>query len=125
MRRRALIIPAILLIAGGAGFAWWYTHRSGGTDELVLYGNVDLRQADLAFNDSGRIAEVLVQEGDEVAQGQVLAVLDTSRLTPLVAQAEAQVAAQKAAVEKLHNGSRPEEIAQAKANVAAARADAD
>src|SRR5439155_9718799 len=40
-------------------------------------------------------------------------------------QGEAQVAAQKAAVDKLRHGSRPEEIAQAKANVAAAKADAD
>ena len=51
-----------------------------------------------------------------VKKGQVLARLDTSRLKPQVANAEAQVAAQQAAVERLHNGSRPEEIAQARAN---------
>lgn len=125
MRRRVLVLLAVVLIAGAAGIAWWYTHRSSATNELVLYGNVDLRQADIAFNDSGRIAAMLAQEGDTVKQGQVLARLDTSRLTPQIAQAEAQVAGQKAAVDKLHNGSRPEEIAQAKASVDAARADAD
>ena len=125
MRRRIVILLAILVIAAGAGFAWWYTHRSSGTGELVLYGNVDLRQADLAFTDSGRIAEVLAQEGDVVKQGQLLARLDESRLRPQIAQAEAQVAAQKAAVDKLHHGSRPEEIAQSRANVDAAKADAD
>src|ERR1700736_6271041 len=125
MRRRVIILLAIVAVAGAAGLAWWYAHRSSGTGELVLYGNVDLRQADLAFNDSGRIAEVLSQEGDAVKQGQVLARLDTSRLTTQMAQAEAQVAGQNAAVDKLHNGSRPEEIAQARANVDAAKADAD
>lgn len=125
MPRRVIIILAVLLIAGGAGFAWWYMHRGSGTGEFVLYGNVDLRQTELAFNDNGRIAEVLAQEGDTVKQGQVLARLDTSRLVPQVAQAEAQVAAMKAALDKLKNGTRPEEIAQAKANVAAAKADAD
>jgi membrane fusion protein PltH len=125
MSRRVVIVLAILLIAGAAGFAWWYTHRSSGTNELVLYGNVDLRQADLAFTDSGRIAEVLAQEGDVVKEGQLLARLDISRLTPQIAQAEAQVAAQKAAVDRLRHGSRPEEIAQARANVDAAKADAD
>jgi len=125
MRRRVIILLAIVAVAGAAGLAWWYTHRTSATSELVLYGNVDLRQADLAFNDSGRIAEVLAQEGDAVKQGQVLARLDTSRLNPQIAQAEAQVAGQKAAVDKLHNGSRPEEIAQAKASVDAAKADAD
>ena len=125
MRRRIVILLAILVIAAVAGFAWWYTHRSSGTGELVLYGNVDLRQADLAFTDSGRIAEVLAQEGDVVKEGQLLARLDESRLRPQIAQAEAQVAAQKAAVDKLHHGSRPEEIAQSRANVDAAKADAD
>ena len=48
-----------------------------------------------AFNDSERIAAVLVQEGDRVHKGEVLARLDTSRLEPQVAQAEAQVAAQR------------------------------
>src|ERR1700736_5605708 len=125
MRRRVIILLAIVAIAAAAGLAWWYMHQTSGTNELVLYGNVDLRQADLAFNDSGRITEVLAQEGDAVKQGQVFARLDTSRLAPQIAQAEAQVAGQNAAVDKLHHGSRPEEVAQARANVDAARADAD
>jgi HlyD family secretion protein len=90
---------------------------------LVLYGNVDLRQVQLSFNNSDRIAEVLVQEGDHVRKGQVLARLDTSRLEPQVAQATAQAAAQRQVVTRLRNGSRPEEIAQARANVDSAKAD--
>jgi HlyD family secretion protein len=84
---------------------------------------VDLRQIELAFNNSERIAEVLVQEGDKVARGQVLARLDTSRLKPQAAAVEGELDAQQAVVQRLHNGSRPEEIAQAQANVASARAD--
>jgi HlyD family secretion protein len=90
----------------------------------MLYGNIDLRQVDLSFNGSERIAAILVQEGARVRQGQVVARLDTRRLDPQVAQAEAQVAAQQQVVARLHHGSRPEEIAQARANVAAAHADA-
>jgi HlyD family secretion protein len=45
-------------------------------------------------------------------------------LEPQVAQAEAQVAAQRQVVQRLRNGSRPEEIAQARANVDSAKADA-
>src|ERR1700732_405183 len=114
--RRALTIAAVLAIAGAAGF-WWYSHRIAVPTELTLYGNVDLRQVDLAFNGSERIAAVDVQEGDRVHVGEVLARLDTSRIAPQVAQAEAQVAAQRAVVERMHNGSRPEEIAQARANL--------
>jgi HlyD family secretion protein len=68
---------------------------------------------------------VLVQEGDRVEKGQVLARLDVGRLMPRIQQAEAQVAAQAEALRRLQNGSRPEEIAQARANVASARADAE
>ncbi len=89
-----------------------------------MHGNVDLRQVALPFNNNERIAAVLVQEGDRVQKGELLARLDTSRLEPQVAQATAQVAAQRAVVTRLHNGSRPEEIAQAKANLDAAKADA-
>jgi HlyD family secretion protein len=126
MKRRLVVVLLAVLIVAGGGFAWRWLSQGGPTSgALVLYGNVDLRQVELAFTDSGRIADVLVEEGDRVKKGQVLARLDTSRLTPQIAQAEAQVAAQAAVVEKLKAGSRPQEIEQARANVAAARADAD
>ena len=119
---------AIMAVGLGAGIAalggWFWTHPRQAVDTLTLYGNVDLRQADLAFNGSERIAAVLVQEGERVSKGEVLARLDTSRLDPQVAQAQAQAAAQHAVVERMHNGSRPEEIAQARANLDQAIADA-
>jgi HlyD family secretion protein len=118
-----VLVGLLVVAAGGAGFWWWYTHQERAPQELVLYGNVDLRQVQLAFNNSERIVAVLVQEGDRVTKGQMLARLDTRRLEPQVAQAEAQAASQQQVVERLHHGSRPEEIAQARANVASAKAD--
>jgi membrane fusion protein PltH len=108
-----------------AGLAWWFKERANEAGELVLHGNVDLRQVQLSFNNSERIAAVMVQEGDRVHKAQVLAQLDTSRLQPRVAQAEAQSAAQRQVLQRLRNGSRPEEIAQAHANVESAKADAE
>ena len=121
MKRWLPVALAALLVAG---LAWWFTHRHASAGEIVLYGNVDLRQVDLAFNGSERIAAVLVQEGDRVERGQVLARLETSRLAPLAAQAEAALAAQRDVVARMHHGSRPEEIAQARANVDLEQADA-
>jgi HlyD family secretion protein len=103
---------------------YWLFGRDSDTTNIVLQGNVDLRQVELPFNDSERIAEVLVEEGSTVKAGQVLARLDTGRLQPRVAQAEAHVAAQREALRKLRNGARPEEIAQARAALAAAQAEA-
>jgi len=122
MKKR--IIPIGLAVLVALGLAWWLTHRDAASHEIVLYGNIDLREVDLAFNDSQRVASVLVREGDYVRKGQVLARLDTSRLEPQLAQAQAQAAAQRAVVARLHHGSRPQEIAQARANLALAQADA-
>ena len=120
--RVALILAALVVV--GAALWWWLSGHGAARQELTLYGNVDLRQIDLPFNGSERVAEVLAQEGDHVKQGQVLARLDTSRLGPAVARAQADLEAQQQMVNRLHSGNRPAEIDQARANTAAARADA-
>ena len=115
----------LLAIATGFGLGWWWTtthHQSA--KELTLHGNIDLRQVNLPFNGSERISQVLAQEGDRVKRGQLLARLDTSRLSPQLAKAEAELAIQQQVVNRLHHGNRPEEIAQARASVDASRADA-
>jgi HlyD family secretion protein len=120
--RIALLIAALLAV--GLLAWWWLGTRQRAHSGLELYGNIDLRQVDLPFNGSERVAEVLVQEGDHVALGQVLARLDTGRLAPQLAKAQADLAAQQQNVNRLHHGNRPAEIDQARANVDAAQADA-
>ncbi len=122
-RNRALVIAALAVLVIGGGLLWWFSHPGTDKKALVIYGNVDLRQVDLAFNNSDRIAAVLVQEGDRVTTGQVLARLDQSRLLPQMQQIEAQAEAQKAVAARLHAGERPQEIAEAKAQLEAADAD--
>ncbi|PZN76780.1 MAG: hypothetical protein DM484_15960 [Candidatus Methylumidiphilus alinenensis] len=124
MIRKILILLILAAVAISAEPLWRYFHTDDHANELVLFGNMDLREVALAFNNSERIVEVLAQEGERVKKGQVLARLDTSRLLPQVNKAEAEVEAQKQVVERFHHGSRPEEIAQARANVDAAEADA-
>src|SRR5256885_6714374 len=70
MKRTVLVVALIggLVLAGG--LIWWLSQRAHEAPELVLHGNVDLRQVDLAFNNSERIAAVLVQEGDRVRKGE-------------------------------------------------------
>jgi len=120
--KRWVLLGVGVVAAGGLG--WWLAHRHAPRTAIVLYGNVDLREVDLAFNDSERIARVLVEEGDRVKRGQLLAQLDTRRLAPLLAEAQAALDAERAVVLRLHHGSRPEEIAEARANVALEEADA-
>ena len=124
MSRKPWIVAVAVLGLAVAGYLWWSAQHADDGNELILYGNVDLRQVELAFNNSERIAAVLVQEGDQIRKGQILARLETVRLEPQLAQVEAQAAAQRQVVQRLRNGSRPEEIAQARANIEAARAEA-
>jgi HlyD family secretion protein len=123
MKRSFLIGGFIAVILVAAALAWRMMQNESAPTHLTLYGDVDLRQVQLSFNNSERIAAVLVQEGDRVKQGQLLARLDTGRLEPQLTQAEAQAAAQLQVVKRLRSGSRPEEIAQARANLQAAQAD--
>jgi len=73
-----LLVLAVLAGAGGGGYWYWKAHRSPEDDtRLTLYGNVDIRQVELAINGSERIAKVLVEEGDRITKGQLLARLET------------------------------------------------
>lgn len=68
----------------------------------------------------GRVAEVLVREGDRVERGAVMVRLESEEAEAMVAAAEAQLAQAEAALAKLEAGARPEQIRQAEAAVAKA-----
>ncbi|MCB1413706.1 MAG: HlyD family efflux transporter periplasmic adaptor subunit [Xanthobacteraceae bacterium] len=123
--KKALMAILIVAAAATAGWYWWSHRNAGDGRELVLHGNVDIRQVALAFDGSGRITAMGAEEGDPVKAGQVIARLDTRTLEIQARQAEAQLDAQRQALQKLRNGSRPEEIAQVRAQLASAEATAE
>jgi HlyD family secretion protein len=123
MRRLALLLILAAALAGGVyGWQRWQAAHRGAADRLVLYGNVDIRQVDLAANVEGPLQKLLAEEGDKVRAGQLLAVVEPDIYQHLVALAEARVAAQRAVVARLDAGSRPEEIEEARAQLAADQA---
>lgn len=127
MQRNIFLLLFVILALGASGAAAWYfgNHRANGESTLTLYGNVDIRQVQLAFNGSERIAQMLAREGDPVKKGQLLATLDTVRLARNVDLQQAQLASQRQVVLRLAAGSRPEEISKAQADLEAARIDAE
>jgi multidrug efflux pump subunit AcrA (membrane-fusion protein) len=79
-------------------------------------GTIDAAQrADLGFQIPGRVARVLVDEGQPVRQGQVLAVLDAVDYEYGLQASEGQAGVAQAALEKAQSGTRPEELEQARA----------
>ena len=117
----ALAVIAIAFVATGI---WWFMGQRSHVQALTLYGNVDIRQISLAFEGSGRVTELRVNEGDHVKAGDLLGVLDTRTLALQADQAQAQVAVQQQTLARLRNGSRPQEISQARSRMVSAEADA-
>lgn len=119
-KRIIIVLATIAAITGGI---FVYRQKENGIkNELLLYGNVDIRQVQLAFHDTGRITRITVTEGDPTSAGQLVAEIDSARYEMVVARAKATVDAQQEVLSRLLAGSRPEEIAAAKAQVKSAKA---
>jgi HlyD family secretion protein len=83
------IIPILLL--AGAGFAF-YRFRGSSHDtanRIVVSGNIELTEVNIAFKTAGKLMERNVDEGAAVKKGQVIARLDREQL---LAQREREVA---------------------------------
>ena len=108
--KRVLIVVAVIA-AIGAGWLW--TQRSGnGGETLTLYGNVDIREVQLAFRQSGRVAQMYFDEGDHIEAGARMGTLDAQPFEEALAAADAVVAVAQADLDKLRRGLRPQEITQ-------------
>jgi len=119
--KKQIVIPVLILALGIGGF-FLYRHFALSSRAMTLYGNVDIREVTLAFRVSGRVADVAVDEGDFVKEGDALATLDAEPLQNAVGAAEAALTSISARNSLIHSGSRAEDIAQAKARVEAADA---
>ena len=80
-RKRLLVAAVIVVLAGGAYLAWQKISNRG-LPEGIAGGNgrIEAVEIDISTKVAGRIKEILVDEGDFVAAGQVLARMDTEQL---------------------------------------------
>ena len=114
MKVNPRILVPVALVVIGAGVAIVVAKRGPG-DRLTASGTVEATEAQLGFMVPGRVESVRFHEGDRVAQGEVMAVLDTVEAAARLDQAARQVDAARATLTELEHGSRPEEIQQARA----------
>ena len=111
-----VVVGAVLAVRGGGdGDAGQCVTEPAAIGDLVVTASASgtlqpTKQVEVGSELSGTIAKVLVQENDRITQGQLLAQLDTAKLTDAVAKSRAAVAAAEA------------NVAQAKATVAEAKA---
>jgi HlyD family secretion protein len=123
---RHVLLAGLLVssVFNSAAAFWPFDGDDEGRMGVVLHGNVDIRQVDVAFEVVGRIEVLAVEEGARVEKDQVLAGLRTDRYRQSVARAEAEVEAQRERLAALEAGTRIEEIRRLQAELEAAKAEA-
>lgn len=85
-----LVFLAIVILAAGGGY-YVYQHRQTlPAGILAANGRIEATEVDVAAKYAGRVAEVLVEEGDFVRQGQVLARMDVQETEASLRSAQAQ-----------------------------------
>ena len=118
--RLRFVVPLVLLgVLGGAylGYRYYLAHLP-----YDWSGTVEVRTVSVGSRAGGRVQEVLVREGANVAAGQPLIVLEPGDLEAQKLIAEGQLGEAQANLARLEKGARPEEIAQARARAESARA---
>lgn len=76
-----------------------------------------VQDADLTFATTGTVDQVLVEEGDTVQKGELLAILDTRSLDQAIAQAEASLDIAKASEDALNEGPTSAEVSAANVQI--------
>ncbi|MFO1057817.1 MAG: HlyD family efflux transporter periplasmic adaptor subunit [Dongiaceae bacterium] len=97
------VLPLLLLLAAAAaGGGYWWLHRQPALPPGIAMGNgrLEADEIDIATKFAGRVARLLVDEGDRVTPGQVVAVMDTRDLEATMKRDEALVAQAQRSLEE-------------------------
>lgn len=119
-------VAAVIALALIVAAVVFYAARRQDEDRhaIKVSGNIEATFVEVSFKVPGRVRERLVDEGETVKAGQIVASLDSADLAHEVAIRRAEAETARAALRELEAGSRKEEIAQAEAALAAAEAEA-
>ena len=155
MKKR--IIPILIILAAAAAVYAYVGFGKKPSNRILVSGNIELDEVNIAFKTGGKLLERTVDEGAPVKKGQILARLDRDQLlaqreaqTAALQSAQAQLAQAQTAVDwqkatlsadleqrgadvaatearllELKNGSRPQELQDARAAVQAAQSEYD
>lgn len=125
MKKRIIIIFAVLFVGVAllVYFGQWQSRRG----ELYYSGTIEATQAHLSFQVGGRVAGVLVKEGQQVEKDQILAELDMSEFQARDEQAKANLEKavkgrqQQETLLSIYSKTLPDDVVRAQANVSAVR----
>lgn len=127
-----LWIVILLLLLAGVGGAWWYlnSHPEAGSRLLAdlglemsrppagiiaASGIIEAQKISITAEVGGRVTSLLVDEGDQVEEGDLLVELDTDLLAAQISQAQAALHLAQANLAKVEAGAKGEDIRHAEA----------
>ncbi|MFQ6001780.1 MAG: HlyD family secretion protein [Anaerolineae bacterium] len=131
MKGKVWIVILLLLLAG-AGGGWWYftSHPETGSqlladlglemgrppeEVIAASGIIEAQEISITAEIGGRITNLLVDEGDQVEEGDLLVELDTDLLAAQIKQAQAALRLAQANLAKIEAGAKKEDICHAEA----------
>ncbi len=126
-KRKWVIILALLVLAGGIALYVFFQNRTNGDAIISVSGNIEATTVDVSFKIPGKIDRILVEEGDLLKEGQLIATLEHKDLLAQKARAEATLESAQSRIPALlkniefQDQATQQEISQAQAAMEAAR----
>lgn len=122
-KRKLVVLLPVIVVSAVLGIKFYRGGLSTDPNVIELSGNIEVTDIEGSFKIAGRVQERSVQEGQQVAVGDVIARLDDTDLAQEVAIRQAEVDTASAALAELEAGAREQEIAAAEATVRRAQAE--
>ncbi|WP_394124197.1 HlyD family secretion protein [Psychrobacter nivimaris] len=123
--KKALLALFILIVLSTIAYGLYKSNAHSEPEVITLQGQMQMQQTSIAAKVPGRIAQIMVTEGDTVTAGQQLVEMDSPEINAKINQARAGKQIAQSQLDKAENGARPQEIAQAKAAWQANKAASD
>lgn len=123
--KKILLIVFVLGVLGAIAYGLYKSNQHSEPEVITLQGQMQMQQTSIAAKVAGRIANIMVTEGDTVTVGQQLIEMDSPEINAKINQARAGKQIAQSQLDKAENGARPQEIAQAKAAWQANKAASD
>jgi HlyD family secretion protein len=100
MKRKLILVAIVAAVALGAIAIWSRWPRESESNSVVISGNLELTQVDIAFKIAGRIVELPLEEGDNIKKGQRIARIDQEQIRSQQAREQAGVVLAQAQIEQ-------------------------
>lgn len=123
--KKALLAGLALIVLAVIAYGLYKSNQQSEPEIITLQGQMQMQQTSIAAKVPGRIARIMVTEGDAVTAGQQLVEMDSPEINAKINQARAGKQIAQSQLDKAENGARPQEIAQAKAAWQANKAASD